>query len=129
VAAAGNSVITRDYRFVDGGPVAGYDDYRLAMVDRDGGRQLSVVKRVFIGGAGAIGVYPNPAGDQVTVDLPGVEGVKVIALYDATGALVYRQEMGGYTILLPLRGLPSGLYQLVIEGPNGWQLRREVMHP
>lgn len=129
VAAAGNSAVTLDYRSVDGGPVAGYDDYRLALVDRDGGRQLSLIKRVFIGGEGAIRVYPNPAGGQVTVDLPGVEGVKVITLYDATGALVYRREMGGYTITLPLRGLPSGVYQLVIGGANGWQLRREVMHP
>ena len=128
VAAAGTSTITQDYRFVDGSPVAGYDDYRLAMVDKDGARQLSVVKRVFIGGTEAVRIYPNPAGDVVNVELPGLEGNKVAALYDATGALVYRQEFGGYTTTLQLRPLPAGIYQLVIDGPNGWQLRREVMH-
>jgi len=128
VAAAGNSAVTQDYRFVDGAPVAGYDDYRLAMVDRDGARQLSVVKRVFIGGAGPARVYPNPAGDVVNVELPGVEGNKVARLYDATGTLVYGQEFGGYTTTVPLRPLPAGVYHLVIEGPNGWQLSREVVH-
>lgn len=128
VAAAGNSAVTRDYRFVDANPVAGYDDYRLALVDRDGARQLSIVKRVFFGGTGVARVYPNPAGDVVNVELPGLEGTTVATLYDATGALVYRQEFGGYTTTLQVRPLPAGIYQLVIEGPNGWQLRRAVLH-
>ncbi|HXO74722.1 MAG TPA: T9SS type A sorting domain-containing protein [Puia sp.] len=119
-----------DYNFVDGSPFSGNDYYRLAIVGRDGGRQLSMVKHVYISTGKGLRIYPNPAGDHVLVGLP--DAAATVALYDASGALVYKQELGadgiGSTISVSLRGLPAGLYQLVVRQRDGSQQRQQVAH-
>jgi hypothetical protein len=128
VTAAGISSTEKDYRFVDGSPSAGYDYYRLVLVDRDGRQQLSPVKSVYIGMAGAIKVFPNPAGDNVTIEMPGADGTSVLSIYNAAGLLVYRQELSGYENSLSLRVLPAGIYHLIIQQQNGRQFRQQLIH-
>ena len=126
VAAAGQSNVTLGYSFTDVSPKKGYDYYRLGMVDIDGRQQLSAVKRVWIGDAGMVRVYPNPVRDVLTLEM-AEDGAGRVQLYNSAGAGVLAQEFSGYTVNLSLGALPVGVYHLVIR-QNGKQYVQEIFH-
>ncbi len=126
VAAAGQSDVTRNYRFTDPRPQNGFDYYRLALVDVNGSRQYSPQKRVWIGPGAAFRIYPNPAGDLVTLQLPET-GAGTAILYDASGGLVAQQAFNGSMVNFSLQGLPAGVYHLWAQ-QNGKQYIGEVLH-
>ena len=126
VTAAGQSNVTLGYSYVDVSPKKGYDYYRLGMVDIDGRQQLSAVKRVRIGDAGTIRIYPNPVRDVLTLEM-AEDGAGRVQLYNSTGVGVLTQEFSGYTVNLALGALPGGVYHLVIQ-QNGKKYVQEIFH-
>ena len=128
VPAAGNSAVPLSYTFTDNTPKDGFDDYRLLLVNLDGGSQASEIRRVYIGASVNISVYPNPARDQLAIQATGSTGLSIATLYDANGHVVLQQGFSGNTSL-SLERLPAGVYQLTIRLPNGQIYRKEIMHP
>ncbi|HTI10454.1 MAG TPA: T9SS type A sorting domain-containing protein [Puia sp.] len=129
VAAAGQKNPEEHYRFVDKSPKKGYDYYRLMLTVIDGGQQISPVRRVFFRedeDDRDCRVYPNPARDNCTLELPQ-SGAGVAALYNATGAEVLRKTFNGYTVTLSLHGLPAGVYHLSVL-QNGKRYNKEILH-
>jgi|GEM_PF-1809341 len=125
VAAAGNSNQVLNYGFTDGSPVAGFNDYRLLMTDLDGVVRVSEVKRAWIGSTGKIVVFPNPAGDYLTIQ---VLGAGVVTMYDATGREVAKQEFNGGSAMLPMKDLVVGVYYLFVRLKDGTVSRQTVLH-
>lgn len=72
-------------------------------------------------------VFPNPATDHVTVQLPeGRVGIPV-QLMDATGRIVAQERMLRSRVEIPLRGLAAGLYHVVISPPGQAPVHRALL--
>ena len=127
VSAAGNSNKLLNYAFTDGSPMPGFNDYRLLLTDLDGKTQVSAVKRVWIGAAGKVVVFPNPARDYLTIQAIAA-GVGTVTLYDATGREVGKQEFNGSSVMVPLTGFSAGVYYLFIRFKDGRVYRQTILH-
>ncbi len=58
-------------------------------------------------------VYPNPAHEQVTVDVAGsISGKATISILDVTGKLLRTEAMTGAKAQINLNGLTLGVYML-----------------
>ena len=60
-------------------------------------------------------VYPNPATDEVALDLPPTLNRRALTLLDANGKVARSQVQGPGQALLSVRGLPAGFYVLLVE--------------
>jgi hypothetical protein len=92
--AAGNSLSTVRYHAFDQEPSEGYNYYRLKEVDYDGSTQFSNIQAVYYGASPEhqIGVYPNPADDEVNVSLEGFKGPVNIAIYSMQGKRIVGKQ-------------------------------------
>ena len=118
VAGQGIKTSATNYALLDGklptGATALY--YRLRQVDRDITATYSPVRlvRLAAGTTPQLLAYPNPAHDAVRVLLLGPAATAPLEVYDALGRLVLSQPalVVGTETLLPLTGLPTGVYVL-----------------
>jgi hypothetical protein len=71
-----------------------------------------------------VALWPNPVNDMLHVQLPAAAGGR-LAIHDATGRMV--KELGSITPgsieRIPTRGLPDGVYTIVLNGVSlhGWR--------
>src|SRR5690606_25342528 len=67
----------------------------------------------------AFALYPNPADDQITITLP--EGLKDhrYVITDVAGKEVARGELKKDGMTVPVKGLPTGMYYIVLNGEAG----------
>ncbi len=84
------------------------------------------------GSDSALRAYPNPAFDQVTIQLPpeetaGKASRNIVWLYNTSGVLLQKEEFGGYQVTLSLKGIPAGILHVVVSA-NGRNYRKEVLH-
>jgi len=101
------------YQFTHEGPPAGANYYRLGLVDKDGRRQWSSIRRVDIRNKGNIRIYPNPVRGVLRVQLPGPEPAS-LSVYNSAGRMVRQQVVSGYSATLDLGSLPAGVYHLLV---------------
>lgn len=67
-----------------------------------------------------LNVYPNPANEQVTL-VAGSDMVdKVYTLYDQTGRILNTGIILQEKTIVPLHGIPPGLYLLGVDGEKSW---------
>lgn len=129
VAAAGESMVTLDYGFVDSEPLLGVSYYRLEQMDRDGSTKYSdKVPVQFNPGQRGLELYPNPAVDRVRVlfDVPS-EGQVRWTITDASGRRaddgVFGSAKGRNGMDIEVSKLETGTYLLQLygtkEGPIG----------
>ncbi|MBC8083486.1 MAG: T9SS type A sorting domain-containing protein [Hymenobacter sp.] len=130
VEGAGTSSSGRTYSFRDqtaaSGAITLY--YRLRQVDTDGTESFSSVAIVTLSKpvAGMLEAYPNPAATsaEVLIRVRHLEAgaAATLAVYDMRGMLLRRVAAVGPTLRLAGAGLPAGLYNLVLTGPQGQRL-------
>ena len=65
--------------------------------------------------SGAIAVYPNPAGNNLTVQMPYTIGKGSIELINEVGQIIAVQNINGNTAKFDLNGLSAGVYIVRIE--------------
>ena len=63
-------------------------------------------------------VYPNPANDLITVDLPG-EGYSILEIADLTGKIVQKETIASSSVNVNISGLSQGIYIVVAKGDKG----------
>lgn len=74
-----------------------------------------------------IAVFPNPAKDQLTVDLGGLTQHATVNLYDLSGRLVQSQRITSQQpTSLQLTGAPAGVYLLSIQAGH-LQLHKRIV--
>ncbi|MGI4864756.1 MAG: hypothetical protein ACRYFZ_12605 [Janthinobacterium lividum] len=108
--------------------------YRLRQVDLDGTATFSPVRTVSFTAATApvaLGLYPNPAATQTSLDLSALPatGTYQVLLLDATGRAVRSWSLGGGLVQpLDVQELASGAYLLLVTGqqPNGSALKQTL---
>ena len=128
VKGHGTTTVPRDYRFIDNGLIPGTHYYRLKQVDFDGSYEYSDVKAVTLrrdeaSQTSALAVYPNPAGQTLNVAFTGNGGNRLsVTIRNAQGQIVYRNEWDteneALRKALPVSGLQSGAYVLMLKGQN-----------
>ena len=113
VKAAGNSSIPKSYAYTDLNPVDGMNYYRLKQVDIDGNIAIHGIRSINIMAySGHMLLYPSPAtGNSVTFDYgraipPGLK----YQLINTSGAVLGSGTVQSKKQLIPIQGLPHGLY-------------------
>ncbi len=72
-----------------------------------------------------VALYPNPAQDQVTIDLSSVTGDRTsVIISDASGRVVRQNtntlsQNGGGRLTIATDGLANGAYQVTVRNPSG----------
>jgi hypothetical protein len=113
---AGN--LSGEYSFTDGHPVAGANYYRLKMTDLEGNFIYSGIRSLDFSAvpASSFPLYPNPATDQLNVDMTGVAGPVDMLVIDARGTVVRTVSFSaGGVLTVPVRDLANGLYFVEIR--------------
>jgi hypothetical protein len=126
VKGAGNSNSLQSYKFTDENPLQGVSYYRLAQTDFDGHTTVSAMVAVDMSSNAAannagLTVYPNPATDQVTLNLVNVSQGAVINIYNMMGDLAYSATYSSsQPVTIPTAGrLQAGMYTVsVTDGIN-----------
>lgn len=125
VNAAGQSLGRIDYQWKDSDPHTGLNFYRLKQVDLDGSFfRTEVVSAEMKGPVERLRAYPNPAVDQLTVELQGLEvGPAHLMLQDASGRILRVQEVDlqgqQRTVRMSVGDLDAGSYVLALRQRNG----------
>lgn len=77
---------------------------------------------------GSVTVFPIPAGDNIRIVYnSGFDPGTNAAIYDMAGKLLQRSEMYGREVVLATSALPSGVYQLVINGTDNSIIYRRLL--
>lgn len=123
VPGHGTTAEAQSYAFSDERPLPGMNYYRLRQVDFDGTEEMSKVLSVNFKNhpsSGFLRAFPNPATDQLHLQLP--EAAFLIEVFDGTGQLALRRNAGEVTdATLHIGSLAPGLYLLRIQSQQGVQ--------
>jgi hypothetical protein len=94
--AAGNSSTPKSYSYVDRNITIGDHFYRLKQVDRDGKSEYSTVRLVenntIDNGKGLL-IAPNPASDNIHINLGRSNEVKALNIYTVDGKKVFTKNL------------------------------------
>ncbi len=121
---AGNSLAGRHYTYTDEHPADGRNFYRLKMTDSDGSFVYSPLVAAEIRNGRLFSVFPNPAGDFITVSAPVKDAFVTVMSPDGRRVFKLRLQSGNEKI--PVDQLPAGVYILRIEGEAYSQTTRFV---
>lgn len=103
---------TNNYTFTDPTPAAGWNYYRLKIVENTR-EYYSAVRTVFIGRDNQFTLFPNPAQDHIFVNLPPFTGSQIsLSLIDNQGRLISTITPQSTTVRLTLTKLAAGLYYI-----------------
>ena len=105
--------------------------YAVEVTAANGCSAISAPEQVIITGlaegttSATPALWPSPARDQLTVQLPAGNGTVHLSVIDAGGKLVLQRTVNAEgTLQLPLTGLAPGTYALRLErGSERWQQR------
>ena len=124
VAGSGNSYQKKKYAFRDTNNYTGITYYRLQQMDKDGQINYSNIISVKGINNGRLVIYPNPARNQCTLQLPEgfATAVTQVTLSDVNGKTVYQKTYsaigGGVIYLKNLSVLKAGTYIIAVNNGN-----------
>lgn len=107
----GNSQVNRSYQHMDDNYYDNWSYYRLKTISRNGDSSYSPIRAVpnFY----QVTVSPNPNRGSFKVSLFGVRNLLRMEMYDMSGRLVHKLQIGGTNTPVSLPNLAAGLYILV----------------
>ena len=128
VVSQGNSDAAISYQFEDKNPFQSLDYYRLKQIDFDGQFVYSKIVGITFTGKESINVFPNPAIDNLNVEIDGGENNLVhLTLFDLMGRAIKELTQtiqNKETIKMPINDLLNGIYTLQISTSNGTVSRK-----
>jgi hypothetical protein len=71
-------------------------------------------------------VYPNPAGDELTLKFKDNTGNKQIQLFDAHGHRLLHRQTQDSSLRLDLTGLKPGMYYIRVQDQTSQGLQKMV---
>jgi len=124
VRAMGHSNRRTAYSFRDHSPSEGVNEYRLAMIDRDGRMAYSKTARIRFGMASETRAYPIPAISTLTVSTVQPPNTEIrIMVVDALGrtvmSSVHRNTGGKNLYMLDVSNLNTGNYHVLVHSNLG----------
>ncbi len=125
VLASGTVTGISEYVFYDEHPLPGTNYYRLKQVDKDLTHRYSVIRSVYFEDQEwQVSLYPNPAGEQMTIAFSRKITVRKLSVYELTGKQVLAFEGDNSSsavnsLRLDLHELSAGTYFLTIVTEEG----------
>ena len=121
-AVSGTGIL--NYQFKDLNAVNIYQTngrlfYRLKMIDKDRTSSYSRIVRVDFDKKYTVEIYPNPAHDEINIE--GVQNYKNIQVSDASGRIVYQQNINQTKQTLNISHLQNGIYIIKLIGNDDIQ--------
>jgi len=130
VAGHGTSSAGYSYSATDLAPLAGTSYYRLRQVDFDGSVNFSPVVTIQNDGANLankLNIYPNPATDHITLDLPKNAGETCeVRISTVNGKLMRSLTLDASAPQVDVQSLPAGTYILQVQSANTKTVQRLV---
>jgi hypothetical protein len=118
INGAGNSQSILSYSFSDENALPGINYYRIKQVDVDNQWGLSVQKYVNFNTELSISIFPNPAENELFVQVLNLKGKVTIELIDALGQLVLVQQNENIQNTLDVSSLAKGIYFATVRTEN-----------
>jgi len=119
------------YKQVDKQPINGVNYYRVKQVYSDNSFDYTAVQRIDFHQIAKLSVYPNPANDEVFLNLNEVIGEKVeIQLYNYLSQQVYSKKLekvSKTTEKVPLQAYENGVYLLSIKVGHHKVLTKKIV--
>lgn len=114
VNAAGNSSISKNYQYSDNQlSTSSVYYYRLKMVDIDGSAKFSSIIFIRNANSGVTTVYPNPARDQITINIADKNLINTQALLsDLNGKILQRISLNQVSTQVNISSYVGGMYLL-----------------
>jgi uncharacterized repeat protein (TIGR02543 family) len=111
ISAAGNSLTTRTYEFIDKSTLGNMAAYRLKMIDEDGSFKYSdpCVVLNHESGSNKTLIYPNPSHGSFTIETEAPGQFKIV---DAFGRVVKQGDISGKT---SISGLMPGVFFITLQ--------------
>jgi len=112
-----NGINTNNYSFTDNATLPGTNYYRLKQVDDDGKFVYSnVVSVQFSSNTSRFVISPNPATNNVNINIPAGDVVSKIIFYDATARKVIDENVPANVSFkqFDVSSLPAGNYTVVL---------------
>jgi hypothetical protein len=111
----GSSAISQHYQFIDESPLSGTVYYRLTQTDYDGTTKTFPIIAVDMNGCGdkSWSIFPNPTTDHFNVFMSqpvGVGPIQILTIYDAAGAVHFRQRLLDQSTRVDVSKLAAGVY-------------------
>ncbi|MEO6838719.1 MAG: LamG-like jellyroll fold domain-containing protein [Ginsengibacter sp.] len=128
VAAAGNSNNTRDYQYNDDqiSSASPIYYYRLRMVDIDGSGKYSTIIFIKNSTGGLTTVYPNPARDQVTINVADKSLINTqVLLSSLNGKVLQRIPLNQTSTQVNISNYSKGVYVLKFVDGNSIKIVKE----
>jgi Secretion system C-terminal sorting domain len=127
IEGIGNSSTLQNYSFLDA-EAKGVNYYRLSQVDIDGNIKFSNVVEVSAVGENEMIVYPNPAQNQVTVEVnPGLT-IENVQWIDVAGRIVNVPcEVINSAILADVSSLAPGVYYVKVQTNSTFETKSVVI--
>jgi hypothetical protein len=116
IAGGGNSNTVLNYSTIDVNPYAGGSYYRLKQTDFDGKTSYSGIRAVNFKRGIKLLIYPNPAKNNVTVEIEGGEKMKVMIKNSLGQELKIVPRIEKNHFVYDTSNLSNGIYFVVITG-------------
>lgn len=97
------------YNSLDPNPVTGWNYYRLKVIDKNGKPSYSLIIKVW-GGANQLLVYPNPARDELKINLPSTSSISIIQVVNMSGQVAKQLATPDQSLTINVGSLSNGLY-------------------
>ena len=77
--------------------------------------------------AARVGVFPNPADDQIQISTTGFTGNVILTISDATGRSVLTEKMNAGVQTMNVSFLSPGVYNLIIQDQKKQAVTRLIV--
>ncbi|MDF7819570.1 T9SS type A sorting domain-containing protein [Runella sp. MFBS21] len=126
IEGKGTISIAQNYSFLDSSPLQGLNYYRLKQVDFDGKYSYSVIRDIRAKGEeSSFRVYPNPATNELKIEVPQQEEISYGELLDLTGRIVKRYGAGSDKV--SIGDIRPGVYILKIKTQTGARYQQRII--
>ncbi len=105
--------------------------YSLGLTNRQQEKCYSAIRETTTAPGRVFALYPNPARDQVKLQMNGYAGTVNFTLRNLLGTVVHRQQLQvsyGVAPLISLQRIPAGLYLAEIVSEEGRSLEKLLIH-
>ena len=117
--------------------------YNVKLTVSDGIRSKSILRTGYVkvgqcagidpaGNIQSIRVYPNPAGEMVTISVPGAQGTVKVGIFDGFGrevkSVVTAGSLGNCRVTLNISGLKRGLYLVRVTDARRSQVHKLIVN-
>jgi len=115
----------RSYQYIHPAPDSRTQVYRIAATELN--THQTIYSNILMldrgnGGRNTMTVYPNPATNQLSIQLPAINGIVTAKIYTISGQMVQQTYETGNSFTMDIKRLPAGIYVLkVTDARNQWQ--------